>query len=179
MDYQTLSDETLLTILHERFDTHPIRHPDLSWQDVTERLTPQVLKTVKGMELTGGEPDVLIDQDGTLLYCDCSPESPSGRRSLCYDAPALEARKKNKPSGSALGLAETLGITLLDETMYRHLQTFGAFDLKSSSWIATPHAIRIQGGALFCDRRYDHVFVYHNGADSYYAARAFRGYVRL
>lgn len=179
MDYQTLSDEALLTILHERFDTHPTRHPDLSWQDVTERLTPQVLKTVKGMELTGGEPDVLIDQDGTLLYCDCAPESPSGRRSLCYDDPALEARKKNKPSGSALGLAETLGITLLDETMYRHLQTFGAFDLKSSSWIATPHAIRIQGGALFCDRRYDHVFVYHNGADSYYAARAFRGYVRL
>ena len=179
MDHQTLSDEALLIILHERFDTHPTRHPDLSWQDVTERLTPQVLKTVKGMELTGGEPDVLIDQDGTLLYCDCAPESPSGRRSLCYDDPALEARKKNKPSGSALGLAETLGITLLDETMYRHLQTFGAFDLKSSSWIATPHAIRIKGGALFCDRRYDHVFVYHNGADSYYAARAFRGYVRL
>ncbi len=132
------------------------------------------------MENTGGEPDLigLDEKTGEYLFCDCSAESPSGRRSLCYDRAALDARKQNKPSNSALDLAAALGIEILTEAQYRHLQTLGEFDRKTSSWIATPPRIRKLGGALFCDRRYDTVFVYHNGAESYYAARAFRGLLR-
>ncbi|MDL5377222.1 DUF4256 domain-containing protein [Exiguobacterium mexicanum] len=169
-------DEILQT-LHVRFNDHPERHPDFTWHDVLTRLqaNDQKLGVLAEMERTSGEPDVIRLPNGALAFCDCSPESPSGRRSLCYDDAALAARKKNKPDGSAVASAEKMGIELLDEATYRHLQTLGTFDLKTSSWIATPESIRQKGGALFCDRRYDQIFVYHNGADSYYAARGFRG----
>ncbi|WP_396128119.1 DUF4256 domain-containing protein [Exiguobacterium mexicanum] len=167
----------LLAIVESRFHTHMERHPDVVWSDVLTRLETDSNKliTLSDMERTGGEPDVIRLPNGGLAFCDCTPESPSGRRSLCYDEQALAARKKNKPDGSAVALAEEIGIELLDEATYRHLQTLGAFDLKTSSWVLTSEAIRQKGGALFCDRRYDHIFVYHNGADSYYAARGFRG----
>lgn len=167
----------LLNTLQERFTDHPERHLDIEWKDVEARLkqNPNKLRVIAEMERTGGEPDVIDVENGHFVFCDCSKESPTGRRSLCYDEQALEARKKNKPNGSALAVAEQIGVELLDEATYRHLQTLGTFDLKTSSWIKTPEAIRHKGGALFCDRRYDHVFVYHNGADSYYAARGFRG----
>ncbi|WP_214889922.1 DUF4256 domain-containing protein [Exiguobacterium sp. s142] len=167
----------LLSILEKRFAAHTARHPDVEWSGVLTRLQQDdsKLASIAEMEQTGGEPDVIRLPNGDLAFCDCSPETPSGRRSLCYDEQALATRKKNKPDGSAVALAEEMGIELLDEVTYRHLQTLGAFDLKTSSWIATPGAIRQKGGALFCDRRYDHIFVYHNGADSYYAARGFRG----
>lgn len=176
----TLSHEEtieLLNTLEARFTSNPERHPDLTWPDILTRLQAddRKLATLAEMERTGGEPDVIRLPNGTLAFCDYSPESPSGRRSLCYDDAALAARKKNKPVGSAVALAKEMGIELLDEATYRHLQTLGTFDLKTSSWIATPESIRQKGGALFCDRRYDHIFVYHNGADSYYAARGFRG----
>ena len=133
------------------------------------------------MERTGGEPDVVGDDkgNGTFLFCDCSPESPMGRRSLCYDRAALDSRKENKPSSSALEMASTMGIEILTEQQYRELQELGEFDKKTSSWVATPAKMRDLGGALFCDRRYDHVFAYHNGADSYYAARGFRGRLKV
>jgi hypothetical protein len=133
------------------------------------------------MERTGGEPDVVIYDADTdeYLFVDCSPESPNGRRSLCYDRAALDARKEHRPKGSAVELASDMGIELLTEARYRELQELGEFDTKTSSWIATPAGIRKLGGALFCDRRYDHVFLYHNGAQSYYAARGFRGALRL
>jgi hypothetical protein len=133
------------------------------------------------MERTGGEPDVICLpwHSGELMFCDCAAESPSGRRSLCFDRPALDARKHNKPSGAALEMAEAMGISLLTESEYRQLQQTGQYDRKTSSWIHTPEAIRNLGGALFCDRRYDTVFVYHNGAESYYAARGFRGLLRV
>lgn len=171
----------LLAIVESRFHTHMERHLDVVWPDVLTKLDTNSNKliTLSEMERTGGEPDVIRLPSGTLVFCDCSPESPSGRRSLCYDDAALAARKKNKPDGSAVASAEKMGIELLDEATYRHLQTLGSFDLKTSSWIATPEAIRQKGGALFCDRRYDHIFVYHNGADSYYAARGFRGMLIL
>lgn len=171
----------LLNTLEARFTTNLERHPDLTWPDVLTRLqqNDQKLGVLVEMERTGGEPDVIRLPNGGLAFCDCSPESPSGRRSLCYDDSALAARKKNKPDGSAVAMAEKIGIELLDEVTYRHLQTLGSFDLKTSSWICTPEAIRQKGGALFCDRRYDHIFVYHNGADSYYAARGFRGMLIL
>lgn len=167
----------LLNTLEARFISHPERHADTAWPDVLTRLQTdeRKLAVLAEMERTGGEPDVIRLPNGGLAFCDCSPESPSGRRSLCYDEQALAARKKNKPDGSAVALAEEIGIELLDEATYRHLQTLGAFDLKTSSWVLTSEAIRQKGGALFCDRRYDHIFVYHNGADSYYAARGFRG----
>lgn len=167
----------LLSTLESRFTANVERHRDVVWSDVLERIqvNQDKLATLSLMEQTGGEPDVIRLANGDLAFCDCSVESPSGRRSLCYDDKALEARKKNKPAGSAVTLSEQMGITLLDEDTYRHLQTLGAFDLKTSSWIQTPNKIRQKGGALFCDRRYDHTFVYHNGADSYYAARGFRG----
>ena len=176
----TLSHEEtteLLNTLEARFTTNLERHPDLTWLDVLTRLQADdhKLAVLAEMERTGGEPDVIRLPNGDLAFCDCSPESPNGRRSLCYDDAALAARKKNKPDGSAVASAEKMGIELLDEATYRHLQTLGTFDLKTSSWISTPGAIRQKGGALFCDRRYDHIFVYHNGADSYYAARGFRG----
>lgn len=176
----TLSHEEtteLMNTLEARFTTNLERHPDLTWPDVLTRLQAdnRKLAALAEMERTGGEPDVIRLSNGDLVFCDCSAESPSGRRSLCYDDEALAARKKNKPDGSAVARATEMGIELLDEATYRHLQTIGSFDLKTSSWIATPEAIRKKGGALFCDRRYDHIFVYHNGADSYYAARGFRG----
>ncbi|EPE61578.1 hypothetical protein L479_02031 [Exiguobacterium sp. S17] len=171
----------LLNTLKSRFQTHMERHPDIVWSDVLTKLetNPDQLLTLSEMERTGGDPDVIRLSDGDLAFCDCSPESPSGRRSLCYDEQALAARKKNKPDGSTVALAEQMGLELLDEATYRHLQTLGAFDLKTSSWIVTPETIRQKGGALFCDRRYDHTFVYHNGADSYYAARGFRGMFKI
>jgi hypothetical protein len=133
------------------------------------------------MEQTGGEPDVvgLDKKTGEYIFYDCSAESPKGRRSICYDHEALESRKENKPENSAVQMAADIGIELLSEEEYRHLQTLGKFDLKTSSWVKTPPAIRKLGGAIFCDRRYDHIFVYHNGAESYYAARAFRGSIRI
>jgi len=175
--------KVLLTTLQERFEKHPKRHKGIPWSDVLSRIesSPQSLKALQAMESTGGAPDVVAfdHADGRFTFCDCSPESPDGRRSLCYDAAALTARKENKPEGSAMAMAAAMGIELLDETAYRHLQTLGEFDLKTSSWISTPVSVRALGGALFCDRRYDQVFVYHNGVQSYYAARGFRGMIRI
>lgn len=180
-DLSTEDKNELFAIIESRFDSHMERHPDVVWSDVVIKLetNPDKLLTLFEMERTGGEPDVIRLPNGDLAFCDCSPESPSGRRSLCYDEQALAARKKNKPNGSAVALAEQMGLELLDEATYRYLQTLGTFDLKTSSWIVTPETIRQKGGALFCDRRYDHTFVYHNGADSYYAARGFRGMFKI
>lgn len=169
----------LLDTLKTRFEKTPKRHPNLAWADVRARLDahPEKLGVLAEMERTGGEPDV-IGQDaatGAFIFYDCSAQSPGGRRSLCYDGAALEARKKNKPAGSAMQMAEAMGVVLLSEDEYRQLQKLGNFDTTTSSWVQTPAAIRERGGALFCDRRYDAVFTYHNGADSYYAARGFRG----
>ncbi|MBS0467215.1 MAG: DUF4256 domain-containing protein [Proteobacteria bacterium] len=175
--------DPLLRSLQNRFDQHPQRHRGLAWEPVLERLqaAPAALVTLGAMEATGGEPDV-IDQDeasGRFIFCDCAPESPLGRRSLCYDRQALDARKENKPAGSAVEMAAAMGLELLSEEQYSALQRLGEFDVKTSSWIATPEDVRALGGALFCDRRYGRVFVYHNGASSYYAARGFRGLVRV
>jgi hypothetical protein len=171
--------DAFVMVLKDRFVKNPRRHPALDWTLVEQRLasSPEKRVILLEMERTGGEPDVVgFDQDaGHCIFCDCSPESPIGRRSLCYDRAALDARKENKPIGSALDMAAAMGVELLTEQHYRDLQTLGAFDRKTSSWIQTPDRIRKLGGALFCDRRYDTVFVYHNGAESYYAARGFRG----
>ncbi|AVR98165.1 DUF4256 domain-containing protein [Pseudoduganella armeniaca] len=169
----------LLQVLRTRFEKNMQRHRDIAWADVLARLdaAPSAWKALQAMEDSGGEPDV-IGRDaatGRIALCDCSAESPAGRRSLCYDAAALDARKEQKPAGSAVGMAAELGIELLTEEQYRALQALGEFDLKTSSWIATPPELRQQGGALFCDRRYGRVFTYHNGAQSYYAARGWRG----
>ena len=173
----------LLEALQARFAENMERHSGISWADVQQKLeaAPQKLWALNEMEESGGEPDVVgFDAESSeIIFFDCSPESPEGRRSFCYDQAALEARKKNKPENSAWNMAETMGTTLLTEAEYRRLQTLGSFDLKTSSWIATPEEIRKLGGALFCDRRYDHVFVYHSGADSYYAARGFRVCLRV
>jgi hypothetical protein len=171
----------MIAILEERFSKNMQRHAGLAWDTVRARLDENKLKVLAEMERTGGEPDVVgVDPaTGEVVFCDCSAESPSGRRSLCFDQAALAARKENKPSGSALEAAKEMGISLLTEAEYRHLQTLGEFDRKTSSWVQTPADIRKQGGALFCDRRYGHVFLYHNGADSYYAARGFRGILRV
>lgn len=180
---KTSDKTTLLTTLRTRFAKHPGRHKGIAWGDVESKLeaNPRALETIHAMEQTGGEPDVIgYDRKADrFTFCDCSPESPAGRRSLCYDRKALDARKTNKPGGNALEAAAELGVQLLTEEEYRHLQTLGEFDRKTSSWIQTPPAIRALGGALFCDRRYDAVFTYHNGADSYYAARGFRGILRV
>lgn len=169
----------LIQTLKDRFAANIQRHPGIEWQAVAQRLAarPGHLNTLAAMEDTGGAPDVIGHDpaSGQLLFCDCSPESPAGRRGLCYDRAALDARRENKPKGSALDLAAAIGIALLTEGEYRHLQTLGEFDRKTSSWIATPDSVRALGGALFCDRRYDTVFTYHNGAESYFAARGFRG----
>lgn len=173
----------LLATLKERFEENMARHRGIEWASVRARLDarPEKLASLHAMERTGGEPDV-VDRDGesgAYLFFDCSAESPAGRRSLCYDREAWEGRKKNRPAGSAMELAAAMGIELLTEAQYRELQRLGDFDTRTSSWVRTPAAIRERGGALFCDRRYDHVFTYHNGADSYYAARGFRGVLRL
>ncbi len=173
----------LVKTLAARFAKHLDRHPGISWSDVEPSLTanPAGLQALADMERTGGEPDV-VGRDGAtaqFIFCDCSAESPAGRRSLCYDREALDARKKNKPRGCAMDMAASLGIEMLTEEQYRELQTLGEFDRKTSSWVRTPARIRDLGGALFCDRRFDTVFVYHNGAESYYAGRGFRGRVTV
>ncbi len=175
--------EELLRALKARFEKHMNRHQGLEWADVQAKLeaNPDKLSSLNEMERTGGEPD-LVHHDkktGEHIFYDCSAESPKGRRSVCYDREALEARKEHKPKDSALGMAAAIGIELLTEAEYRELQKLGDFDTKTSSWVKTPADIRKLGGALFCDRRYGHVFLYHNGAESYYAARAFRGSLRV
>lgn len=184
MSKKTLSPkqhDELLKVLKARFEKHMNRHKGMKWDAVQAKLEkhPEKLWSLHEMESTGGEPDVVGQQKGEYVFVDSSPESPKDRRSVCYDRAALNARKENKPKNSALDMAADMGIELLTEEQYRELQTLGNFDLKTSSWIQTPPAIRKLGGALFCDRRYDTVFVYHNGADSYYAARGFRGVLRV
>ena len=173
----------MLETLKKRFDENSLRHPGIKWKDVEKRLLdkPEALEVLKRMEETGGEPDVLCadESTGEIIFCDCSKETPSGRRSLCYDDEALAKRSKNPPASSAVHEAEKMGIRLLDEALYRKLQELGEFDLKTSSWIATPEKIREKGGALFCERRYGTVFVFHNSADSYYAVRGYRGYILI
>lgn len=175
--------EQLLGLLNKRFVKYGGRHEGMEWSDVRVRLEahPDKLRTLKQMEDTGGEPDVIgfDDTTGEYLFVDCAAESPKGRRSVCYDTEALNARKQHKPANSAVQLAAELGIELLDEQQYRQLQTVGPFDQKTSSWLATPAEIRALGGAIFGDYRYGKVFVYHNGADSYYGARGFRGMLRV
>jgi len=175
--------ESLLGLLKQRFEKNMQRHKGLDWQSLEQKLRKnrKHLSTLKAMEDTGGEPDVIgyDKQNDSWLYCDCAAETPAGRRSLCYDKAALDSRKENKPSGSAIAMAEAMGITILDEATYRYLQKLGSFDLKTSSWVLTPEPIRKLGGALFCDRRYNTVFLYHNGASSYYAARGFRGMLEV
>jgi len=174
---------TLIETLRVRFEAHPERHADIAWADVRTRLDvhPEKLAPLDRMEATGGEPDVTRRDEatGAVVFVDCSAQSPAGRRSLCFDPEALAGRKKNPPAGSAVGMAREIGIELLAEAEYRALQELGDFDTTTSSWVATPSDIRRLGGALFCDRRYGTVFVYHNGADSYYAARGFRGSLRV
>ncbi len=175
--------EALLSVLKTRFANNMHRHPGLAWANVQAKLEANTDKlwSLHAMERTGGEPDV-VGQDpttGEYLFYDCAAESPTGRRSACYDREALESRKAHKPEHNALDLAAAMGIALLTEEQYRELQKFGNFDTKTSSWVHTPADIRELGGALFGDRRYGHVFVYHNGAESYYAARGFRGSLRV
>ena len=175
--------DELLGLLEARFEANGRRHERVAWADVRARLEahPEKLWSLDRMESTGGEPDVVgrDDATGEVVFVDCSEQSPAGRRSLCFDRAAREARKKFPPADDAVSMAEAMGVELLAEEAYRALQRLGAFDTKTSSWIATPKDIRDLGGALFCDRRYDTVFVYHNGADSYYGARGFRGSLRV
>jgi Protein of unknown function (DUF4256) len=174
--------EELLTALKARFEKNMSRHKDLEWAKVQAKLeATDKLWSLHEMERTGGEPDVVghDKKTGEYIFYDCSAESPKGRRSLCYDREALDSRKENKPKDNAMDVAAAIGIELLTEEQYRELQKLGNFDTKTSSWVKTPSAIRKLGGALFCDRRYNTVFLYHNGAESYYAARAFRGSLRV
>ncbi len=175
--------EELLSILNTRFEKNMNRHEGLEWETVLAKLeaNPEKLWSIYEMERTEGEPDVIgyVKEKDEYLFCDCAKESPKGRRSVCYDREALEARKKHKPENSAMDMAAEMGIEMLTEEQYRELQGLGEFDLKTSSWVLTPDEIRKLGGALFCDRRFNHVFVYHNGADSYYGARGFRGMLRV
>jgi len=175
--------EEILTALQARFEKNMNRHEGLAWAQVQAKLeaNAESLWSLNEMEKTGGEPDVVghDKKSGEYIFYDCSEESPKGRRSLCYDREALESRKENKPKGSALDLAAAMGIELLSEEQYRELQRLGNFDTKTSSWVRTPSNIRKLGGALFCDRRFNTVFLYHNGAESYYAARGFRGSLRV
>jgi hypothetical protein len=175
--------EELLTTLKTRFEKNMDRHKGLEWTKVQARLeaNPEKLWSLNEMEVTGGEPDVVgfDKKTGEYVFYDCAAESPKGRRSLCYDREALEARKENKPKDSAIDMAAEIRIELLTEAQYRELQQLGDFDTKTSSWVKTPSEIRKLGGALFCDRRYNTVFLYHNGADSYYAARGFRGSLKI
>lgn len=182
-ELSTEQREELLQTLKARFEKNMNRHPGLEWADVQAKLeaNPEKLWSLHEMEETGGEPDVVghDGKTGEYLFYDCSAESPKGRRSVCYDREALESRKEHKPKNSAVEMAAAMGIELLTEEQYRELQQLGNFDMKTSSWVITPERIRKLGGALFCDRRYDTVFVYHNGAESYYAARGFRGSLRV
>ena len=174
----TLSDHELLACLKQRFEQHRAWHADITWETIFMKLqaNPSKLQSLHWMEQTGGEPDVIAydQQKDAYLFIDCAAESPKGRRSLCYDAEALASRKQHAPQDSAVNLAEKMGTRLLNEQQYHQLQQLGNFDTKTSSWILTPTQIRGLGGALFCDRRYGQVFTYHNGAESYYAARGFR-----
>src|SRR5688572_23754030 len=175
--------QELLRSLKARFEKNMNRHQGLEWVKVQARLeaNPEKLSSLHEMERTGGEPDV-VGQDnktGEYIFYDCCAESPKGRRSICYDREALDARKEHKPESSAMDMAAAMGVEILSEEQYRELQELGNFDTKTSSWVKTPAEIRKLGGALFCDRRYDTVFVYHNGAESYYAARGFRGALRV
>lgn len=175
--------DELMKVLKARFEKNMKRHQGIEWAKVAGRLeaNPDKLWVLDDMEITGGEPDV-VGQDkktGEYIFYDCSAESPAGRRSICYDHEALEKRKENKPASSAINMAAEIGIEILTEDQYRELQQVGNFDTKTSSWVKTPDEIRNLGGAIFCDRRYNHVFTYHNGADSYYAARGFRGSLRV
>jgi hypothetical protein len=176
-------EQELLRTLKARFEKNRNRHKGLEWTKVQSRLEANTakLQSLSEMEATGGEPDVVghDEKTGEYIFYDCSAESPKGRRSVCYDAEALESRKEHKPKNSATAMAAAMGIELLTEAQYRDLQKLGAFDTKTSSWVKTPAEVRTLGGALFCDRRYNQVFVYHNGAESYYAARAFRGILRV
>lgn len=175
--------EQLLATLKARFENNMNRHIGLVWEDIQAKLVanPDKIWILNSMEETGGEPDVVgfDEKAGEYLFFDCAAESPKGRRSLCYDAEALAARKEHKPANSAINLAKEMGIEVLNEDQYRYLQQFGKFDTKTSSWIKTPDEIRKLGGALFCDYRYGTVFVYHNGAESYYGSRAFRGCLKV
>ena len=173
----------MINILKNRFNENRMRHPHLEWEYVEARLSEniEVLDILKQMEESGGEPDTIgIDEtSGTRIFCACSAETPAGRRSLCYDDEALRKRKKSPPAGSAMQQAQEMGVSLLTEDLYRRLQESGSYDLKTSSWIATPDEIRSKGGALFCERRYGTVFVFHNGAESYYSVRGWRGYITI
>lgn len=175
--------DALFSILKARFEENMNRHSGIEWANVQARLAanPEKLWSLNEMEQTGGEPDVVgFDKaSGEYIFYDCAAESPKGRRSLCYDREALEARKEHKPKNNAMDVAADIGVEILTEEEYRELQKLGDFDLKTSSWVKTPAAIRKRGGAIFCDRRYDHVFTYHNGAESYYAARGFRGSLKI
>jgi len=175
--------EELLTALKARFEKNMNRHKGLEWPKVRSKLeaNPEKIWSLNEMERTGGEPDVVghDKKTGEYTFCDCSPESPADRRSICYDREALDSRKEHKPKNNAIGMATAIGVELLTEEQYRELQKLGEFDTKTSSWVKTPSDIRKLGGALFCDRRFDTVFVYHNGAESYYAGRGFRGLLRV
>jgi Protein of unknown function (DUF4256) len=186
MSNLTLSEkqrEELLRALKARFEKNMARHQSLEWSKVRAKLEAQAekLRSLNEMERTGGEPDVVAHdkKTGEYIFYDCSAESPKGRRSLCYDREALDSRKEHKPKDNAIEMASAMGVELLTEEQYRELQKLGEFDTKTSSWVKTPSAIRRLGGALFCDRRYNSVFVYHNGAESYYAGRGFRGSLRV
>lgn len=173
----------IIDTLKKRFESNMQRHQNIEFSKVIAKIeaNPDKLNSLYQMEISGGEPDIVDynPHSDQYIFFDCSEESPKGRRSLCYDSEALEKRKENKPSGSAIALAEKMGVEILDEAQYRYLQQLGKFDCKTSSWILTPEPIRKLGGALFCDRRYDNVFVYHNGAESYYAARGFRACLKI
>jgi hypothetical protein len=175
--------EELIQSLKARFEKHRDRHPGAPWAQVESRLlrNPDALNSLHEMERTGGEPDVVggIEKSGACTFFDCAVESPTGRRSVCYDREGLASRKEHRPANSAIDMAAAMGIELLTEAQYRALQKLGNFDTKTSSWVLTPADVRALGGALFCDRRYGHVFTYHNGAQSYYAARGFRGSLRI
>ncbi len=181
--FTDLQKNELLSVLKKRFESNSHRHPTLSWAIIQSRLEerPDKLWALSLMESTEGEPDVVMFEQhpNELMFVDCSTESPRGRRSLCYDQEALDSRKENKPQSSALAMASMMGVDILTEDQYRQLQKLGEFDIKTSSWIKTPEAIRKLKGALFCDRRYNTVFVYHNGAESYYASRGFRACLKL
>ena len=182
-EMETASLDEQVKVLEARFAKYMRRHAGIDWRSVEAKLeaNPEKRQALHEMERTGGEPDVIgyDETTGEFIFCDCSPESPAGRRSICYDREALDSRKENRPSGSAVEMATSMGIEILTEQQYRGLQELGEFDRKTSSWVKTPAEIRDLGGALFCDRRYDHVFTYHNGAESYYAARGFRGRLKV